>query len=131
MNHKMSCYISSNNERIYVALESSYGSRSGDHGGESDSAAEAEGEAGSGADQRGRIRRGRRTFVGLPNTIREDDELFELNTLMTEWTNQTGCAGVGSAVSGGDGRDAGVLYGRDGGVGDGRNGDCSSRRRTD
>lgn len=87
----MSCYISSNNNRAYVALESNYGEA-----------------ATVAADQRiplvhldarqapvvtGRQdKTGSRTFAGLPNRIRKTTT-FQLNTLMTQW------GGVGTAVS--------------------------------
>ncbi|MGD1092839.1 MAG: hypothetical protein ABSB35_12725 [Bryobacteraceae bacterium] len=82
----MSCYISSNNERIYVALESAYGTVPT-------------------VTIQNRIpllkltikqvpeqttradKTGTRTFVGLPNTIRKTTS-FQLTTLMTEWTSQ-------------------------------------------
>ena len=86
----MSCYISSNNNRAYVALESSYG-----------------GAATVAADQRiplvhltakqspvttdRRDKTGSRTFAGLPNRIRKTTT-FQLNTFMTQW------GGAGQAV---------------------------------
>src|SRR5215471_1214371 len=83
----MSCYISSNNNRVYVALETSYG-------------------VVPAVAARNRIptvklatrqvpeltnrrdKTGSRTFVGLPNRIRRKTS-FQLNTFMTEWTDQT------------------------------------------
>ena len=125
---RMSCYISSNNERVYVALESTYGTVPAITSAEPDSAGEADGEAGSGADRAAAIKREAGRLSGLPNTIRKTTS-FQLNTFMTEWTNQTASAEPGAAVSGGDGRDAGVLHRRDGGVGDGSERRSSSRRR--
>jgi hypothetical protein len=83
----MSCYISSNNNRVYAAPETSYG-------------------AVPAVASRNRIptvklatrqvpeltnrrdKTGSRTFVGLPNRIRRKTS-FQLNTFMTEWTDQT------------------------------------------
>src|SRR5438067_73257 len=82
----MSCYISSNNNRVYVALESTYGT----------AATIAPGNriplvmlgAKQVAEQIGRRdKTGSRTFAGLPNRIRNVTS-FRLNTFMTEWTNQ-------------------------------------------
>jgi hypothetical protein len=83
----MSCYISSNDERIYVALESTYGIipavtiqnriplvKFG---------AKQVPEQTSRSDKTGT-----RTFVGLPNTIRMNTS-YSISSFMTEWTNQT------------------------------------------
>lgn len=81
------CYISSNNNRVYVATEPVYGTaptltsqnriplvKLG---------------ARQVPEQTGRRdKTGSRTFVGLPNRIRKDTT-FQLNTFMTEWTDQT------------------------------------------
>lgn len=83
----MSCYISSNNNRVYVALESAYGSAA---------AATAQNRIPLlklGAKQvlettQRKDKTGTRTFVGLPNRIRRTTT-FQLSTLMTEWTNQS------------------------------------------
>ncbi len=78
----MSCYISSNNNRVYVALEGTYG----------DAAAVTEANriplvklaARQLAEPTGRRdKTGSRTFVGLPNRLRKDTT-FQLNTFMTE-----------------------------------------------
>jgi hypothetical protein len=81
------CYISSNNNRVYVGLETAYG-------------------AVPTVTTQNRIplvkltakqvlehttrrdKTGSRTFVGLPNRIRKKTN-FQLNTFMTEWTNQS------------------------------------------
>jgi hypothetical protein len=81
------CYISSNNNRVYVGSETSYGNvpvvttqnriplvkmtakQVLEH-------------------TTRRDKTGSRTFVGLPNRIRKKTN-FQLNTFMTEWTNQT------------------------------------------
>lgn len=83
----MSCYISSNNERVYVALETTYGVVPAITSQNRIPLVKL------GAKQvpetTGRKdKSGSRTFVGLPNTIRETTT-FSLSTLMTEWTNQT------------------------------------------
>jgi hypothetical protein len=83
----MSCYISSNNERIYVALESSYGDVPTITG--SNRIPLIKLTAKQVPAQTGRSdKTGSRTFVGLPNTIRKTTN-YSLNTLMTEWTDQT------------------------------------------
>ncbi len=83
----MSCYISSNNERLYVALESSYGIiptiTSGNRIPLLKFAAKQVPEQTTRKDKTGT-----RTFVGLPNAIRMNTT-WGVNTLMTEWTNQT------------------------------------------
>jgi hypothetical protein len=83
----MGCYVSSNNERNYVALESAYGQAP------AVTAANRIPLIKLGAKQipvstGRRDKTGSRTFVGLPNTIRRTTS-FQLNTFMTEWTNQT------------------------------------------
>lgn len=82
----MSCYISSNNERIYVALEPSYGVVP---------AITIQNRiplVKFGAKQvpeqtSRRDKTGSRTFAGLPNTIRRNTS-FQISSFMTEWTNQ-------------------------------------------
>lgn len=82
----MSCYISSNNNRIYVALESGYGTVPAITGANRIPAVKLA--AKQVADQTGRRdKTGSRTFAGLPNQIRKNTS-FQLNTFMTEWTNQ-------------------------------------------
>ena len=81
------CYISSNNNRVYVGLESSYGSvpvvTTQNRIPLVKLAAKQVPEQTSRRDKTGS-----RTFVGLPNQIRKKTN-FQLNTFMTEWTNQT------------------------------------------
>ena len=83
----MSCYISSNNERVYVALESAYGIvpaiTSANRIPLLKLTAKQVPEQTTRKDKTGS-----RTFVGLPNTIRKTTS-FEVDTLMTEWTDQT------------------------------------------
>ena len=90
----MSCYISSNNERIYVALEIDLW----------DCAATITSAnripllkltAKQVLEQSSRKdKTGSRTFVGLPNTIRRTTS-FEIDTLMTEWTDQSAAPAQG------------------------------------
>ncbi len=83
----MSCYISSNNERAYVALESAYGTvptiTSANRIPLLKLTAKQVLEQTSRKDKTAS-----RTFVGLPNTIRKTTS-FEIDTLMTEWTDQS------------------------------------------
>jgi hypothetical protein len=83
----MGCYVSSNNERDYVALESAYGQVP------AITAANRIPLIKLGARQipvatGRRDKTGSRTFVGLPNTIRKTTS-FQLSTFMTEWTDPT------------------------------------------
>src|SRR5580704_13450275 len=83
----MGCYVSSNNERVYAKLESAYGQAP------AITAANRIPLIQLGARQipvatGRRDKTGSRTFVGLPNTLRKTTS-FQLNTFMTEWTNQT------------------------------------------
>ena len=123
----MSCYISSNNERIYVALESTYGIVPAITGANRipllKLTAKQVPEQTSARTRRGAGRlSGCRIRSGRPRA-------FEVDTLMTEWTDQTAAPASRAAVSGGDGRDAGVFERRDGGDGDGIRRRFSSRRR--
>src|SRR6266404_5508192 len=83
----MSCYISSNNNRFFVALETSYGNVPAITASNRIPAVKL------GAKQvpvqtGRRDKTGSRTFVGLPNAIRKKTS-FQLNTFMTEWVDQT------------------------------------------
>jgi hypothetical protein len=83
----MSCYISSNNNRIYVALEETYGQVGAVTGANRIPAVKLT--ARQVGEQTGRRdKTGSRTFVGLPNGIRKNTN-FQLNTFMTEWTDQS------------------------------------------
>src|SRR5262245_60534585 len=83
----MSCYISSNNNRVYVALESNYGQAAGITGANRVPLVKLA--ARQVQDQTGRgDKTGSRTFPGLPNGIRRRTS-FRLNTFMTQWTDQT------------------------------------------
>lgn len=81
----MSCYVSSNDNRVYVALETSYGQVP------AVTAANRIPLVKLGARQipvatGRRDKTGSRTFPGLPNTIRKTTS-FQLATFMTEWTD--------------------------------------------
>jgi hypothetical protein len=83
----MGCYISSNNERVYVALESTYGNVP------AITAANRIPLVKLGAKQvpeqtSRRDKTGSRTFVGMPNHIRRRTN-WSVHTLMTAWTNQS------------------------------------------
>lgn len=89
----MGCYVSSNNERVYVALESGYGEVP------AVTAANRIPLLKLGARQTPVVtgrkdKTGSRTFAGLPNTIRRTTS-FTLNTLMTEWADQTSAPSEG------------------------------------
>ncbi len=82
----MACYLSSNNERVYVALESTYGTVPGITGANRIPLVKLG--ARQVSEQTGRRdKTGSRTFPGMPNRIRKKTN-FQLNTLMTEWTTQ-------------------------------------------
>jgi hypothetical protein len=83
----MSCYISSNNNRVYVALESTYGNAA------TVTAQNRIPLLKLGAKQvleqsTRKDKTGTRTFVGLPNRIRRTTT-FQLSTPMTEWTSSS------------------------------------------
>src|SRR5580692_13012818 len=81
----MSCYISSNNERIYCALESSYGLIPVITGADRIPALKLKAKQVPEQTSR-KDKTGTRTFVGLPNQIRETTT-FEVDTLLTAWSN--------------------------------------------
>ena len=81
----MSCYVSSNNNRFYVALESAYGTvpavaAQNRIPGVKLAARQVQEQTAR------RDKTGSRTFVGLPNRIRKRTS-YQFNTLMTEWPN--------------------------------------------
>ena len=81
----MSCYISSNNERIYCGLEASYGVVPVIVGADRIPALKMK--AKQVPEQTGRKdKTGTRTFVGMPNGIRETTT-FEVDTLLTAWSD--------------------------------------------
>ncbi len=80
----MACYISSNNNRVYVALESTYGVVPANPA----RIPLVKLAARQVPEQTGRRdKTGSRTFPGMPNHVRKKTN-FELDTFMTEWTNQ-------------------------------------------
>ena len=83
----MSCYISSNNERIYCALEPSYGVIPAITGANRIPVLKMKAKQVPEQTSR-KDKTGTRTFVGLPNTIRETTT-FEVDTLLTEWSDMT------------------------------------------
>ena len=82
----MSCYISSNNNRMYVALESSYGQAAAITGANRIPTVKLTARQAPEQTSR-RDKTGSRTFAGLPNRIRRHTS-FRLNTFMTQWTDQ-------------------------------------------
>jgi hypothetical protein len=79
----MSCYISSNNNRVYVALEQTFGTVPGITG--TNRIPTVEMKATQVPEQTSRRdKTGSRTFAGLPNSIRKKTT-FQLNTFLTEW----------------------------------------------
>ena len=79
----MCCYISSNDNRIYAALESGYGTVAAFTAQQRLPAIRLD--VRQAADQlRRRDKTGGRTFLGLPNTVRRRTS-FDLATYMTEW----------------------------------------------
>src|ERR1700736_2130466 len=83
----MSCYISSNNNRVYVALEANYGDATAVTGANRIPTVKLAARQVLEQTAR-RDKTGSRTFAGLPNRIRRRTN-FQLNTFMTQWTNQT------------------------------------------
>ncbi len=83
----MSCYISSNNNRVYVALETTYGAAATVTGTNRIPLVRLGAKQTPEQTQR-QDKTGSRTFLGLPNRIRKNTA-FQLNTFMTEWTNQS------------------------------------------
>jgi hypothetical protein len=83
----MGCYISSNNERVYVALESTYGNVPAITGANRIPLVKLGAKQVSEQTSR-RDKTGSRTFVGLPNHLRRLTN-WSLQTLMTAWTDQT------------------------------------------
>ncbi len=81
----MSCYISSNNNRFYVALESAYGNVPGITGQNRIPGVKLAAKQVLEQNSR-RDKSGSRTFAGLPNRMRKRTS-FQLNTFMTELAN--------------------------------------------
>lgn len=83
----MSSYISSNNNRMYVGLEPSFGIVPAITSQNRIPAVKLTAKQVPEQTSR-KDKTGSRTFVGLPNTIRKTTS-FTLDTYMTEWTNQS------------------------------------------
>lgn len=81
----MSCYISSNNERIYCALESSYGVIPAIAGEDRIPALKLKARQVPEQTTR-KDKTGSRTFAGMPNRTRQTTT-FEVATLLTQWDN--------------------------------------------
>lgn len=89
----MSCYISSNNNRAYVALETEYGDVAGAAGVNRIPLVKlAARQTPVHANRRDKT--GSRTFAGLPNHVRKETS-FRLNTFMTSWGNAPAQPGHG------------------------------------
>jgi hypothetical protein len=82
----MSCYVSSNNNRFYVGLESAYGTVPAITGANRIPAVKLTARQVLERSSR-RDKTGSRTFAGLPSRMRKNTN-FQLNTFMTAWTNQ-------------------------------------------
>ncbi len=81
----MSCYISSNNNRAFVALETTFGNVEAITGANRIPLIKLS--AKQVPEQTGRRdKTGSRTFVGLPNRVRKETT-FQLNTPMSAWAN--------------------------------------------
>ena len=83
----MSCYISSNNNRLYAALETSYGQVAAITAQNRIPLVRMNAKQTPVVTAR-RDKTGSRTFAGLPNRVRKTAN-FELSTFMTEWTNKS------------------------------------------
>jgi hypothetical protein len=94
----MSCYISSNDERVYVAIEGTYGQVASVTGQNRIPLIKLGAKQIPVATGR-RDKTGSRTFPGLPNRIRKTTS-FQLNTFMTEWTNQLAAPSQGPLFQG-------------------------------
>jgi hypothetical protein len=81
----MSCYISSNDERIYCSLESTYGVIPVITGADRIPALKLKAKQVPEQTSR-KDKTGSRTFVGMPNGIRENTT-FEVDTLLTAWSD--------------------------------------------
>ncbi len=79
----MSCYVSSNNNRVYVALEQDYGEVAAVTEANRIPVVRLEARQTAEPAQR-RDKTGSRTFVGLPNSLRRNTA-FQLTTFMTQW----------------------------------------------
>ncbi len=90
----MASYISSNANRFYTALESSYGSVASNHGEQPDSGVEADGASATRTSRTGKTRQAAARFAGLPAGGRRRTN-FELRTYLTSWQKSAGGPGYG------------------------------------
>jgi len=89
----MSCYVSSNNNRFFVVLESAYGNVPAITGHNRIPGVKLAAKQLLEQNSR-RDKSGSRTFVGLPNQIRKRTA-FQLNTFMTDWVSGQAAPGHG------------------------------------
>jgi hypothetical protein len=104
----MSCYVSSNDNRFYVAAESAYGSVASIEARHRVPALRLRAKQNADRVQR-RDKTGSRTFAGLPAGVRKKTS-FEMSTYLTAWTDQANEPGYGplfAAAMGGAGTLAG------------------------
>jgi hypothetical protein len=97
----MSCYVSSNNNRFFVALETVYGTVPAVTGQNRIPGVKLAARQVLEQNSR-RDKSGSRTFVGLPNQIRKRSA-FQLNTFMTDWVSGTAAPGHGPLFQAGMG----------------------------
>lgn len=105
----MSCYISSNNNRAYVALEAVYGEVAGIAEGNRIPLVKLATRQ-TPEQTRRRDKTGSRTFAGLPNRVRKETT-FRLNSLMTAWGNAPAAPAQGALFQAGLGGDPLVFLG--------------------
>jgi hypothetical protein len=89
----MACYISSNNNRFFVALEAVYGNVPAIAGANRIPAVKLAARQVP-VDTGRRDKTGSRTFAGLPNGIRKLTN-FKLNTFLTQWSDMTAAPSEG------------------------------------
>jgi hypothetical protein len=89
----MSCYVGSNNNRFYVALESTFGDVPAINSQNRIPGVKLAAKQIPETVVR-RDKTGSRTFPGLPNQIRKNTT-FLFTTFMTEWTNMTAPPSIG------------------------------------
>jgi hypothetical protein len=104
----MSCYISSNNNRLYAAVETSYGSVGAITGANRFPAVRLEVKEENLVPAR-RDKTGGRTFVGMPAGFRKRNT-FGVSTYMAAWGAASAAPGYGPLIQGALGG-AGVLFG--------------------
>lgn len=105
----MSCYISSNNNRLFVALEPTFGAVPAITGENRIPAVELSAKQVAEQTSR-RDKTGSRTFAGLPNRTRRKTN-FQLSTFLTEWVNQAEAPAYGPLFQGAMGATPAVFSG--------------------